>query len=314
MKDLTEETFDLEVTTLGKCLRSCWEDQESASPLPLTRSLTLNHIGVGLAQHESFLLAAIERLQVRHPCRAFLVMVDRDATELKAELRSYTREHRLNRSLRLELIHITVSPADVPKISNLILPVLVNDLPTQLFWNEGPQEDLRFLAQLSAMSDQLVYDSSLFPEPMDEIKLFEHFQLERVDLTWLRLTPWRRGLAEAFEHFEWQAEAETKVEIHHNHTAGSRASSQLMGNWLRTKLNAQIKYISHAEPGPSGVVPIGLSIQNAGSVVELQYNNDAQQIQAKVSTPDLCLVPFQLIASDSSRGDLLTAAADLCWT
>ncbi len=314
MNGLAEALFDLEVSALGRGLRSSWEEQERVSDMPITRSLTLNLIAVSHAEHEQRLLTAIERLLVRHPCRSFLIIIDDTATKLCAQLKSYTRQHRLNRSLQLELVHLRVPSADVPKLSNLILPLLINDLPTQLYWGEGIHDDLKLIGQLGAIADQLVYDSSLFVEPVAEIALLESFALESTDMTWMRLSPWRRGLAEAFEHFEWQAEAGTRVEIHHAQSAGALAAAHLIGEWLKARLNAEVVFNTSGDSDACDFVPTRIDLRHSGVEIELQHNPSTSHIRAKVSTPNLCLVPYDLVTSDSSRGDLLAAAADRCWT
>ena len=100
----------------------------------VARSMTINFLGVALAENADVLNEALQRLQRRSPCRAFLVLIDDAAKPGAAELAATTRGTGSVRDIVLEEILVRVPRSAFAALPGLIRPLLMNDLPNHLFW------------------------------------------------------------------------------------------------------------------------------------------------------------------------------------
>ena len=285
--------------------KMCLPDMQGGD---VARSLTINFIGVAREEDDYLVHDAVGRLQRRTPCRAFLLLIDDDASEITAEVTATTRVHGPKRDIVLEEIVIRMPESEFDQIPGLVRPLLMNDLPNHLFWSsDWPRVEQHF-DDLSQLCDHAVVDSRCFEAPA---RVLERLDSRRqagqrlTDLSWLRLRPWRRALAEAFERVPWQPGAATTGEIRHG--AASAATAMLLANWLRTRLGAEIELDPAGDAAGTG--PDRVALQTSGCEVELVAGS--RQITSHVTTPGHCYVPFKVPILRASDSDLLAAAIDL---
>ena len=285
--------------------KMCLPDMQGGD---VARSLTINFIGVAREEDDYLVHDAVGRLQRRTPCRAFLLLIDDDASEITAEVTATTRVHGPKRDIVLEEIVIRMPESEFDQIPGLVRPLLMNDLPNHLFWSsDWPRVEQHF-DDLSQLCDHAVVDSRCFEAPA---RVLERLDSRRqagqrlTDLSWLRLRPWRRALAEAFERVPWQPGAATTGEIRHG--AASAATAMLLANWLRTRLGAEIELDPAGDAAGTG--PDRVALQTSGCEVELVAGS--RQITSHVTTPGHCYVPFKVPTLRASDSDLLAAAIDL---
>lgn len=285
--------------------RTCLPEQDG---FDVARSLTINFLGVATVAEKAVLRAAVDRLQHRSPCRAFLVLLDESAQAGEAELAATTRCHGNVRDIVLEEIELALPSSALARLPGLIRPLLMNDLPNHLFWATrwpAPEQDFVGLANLC---DHAVVDSRLFANPAQDLP---QVQAQRAsgrrvtDLSWLRLRPWRRALAEAFERVPWTAGTAATATVRHG--KNGLAAAHLLGDWLRTRLGAAVTFDGFGDPVGPGLDNV--VVRTGGFEVELTVLR--QQIKVHVTTPEHCYLPFSVPASRGSDGDLLAAALDL---
>ncbi|HEX6812717.1 MAG TPA: glucose-6-phosphate dehydrogenase assembly protein OpcA, partial [Planctomycetota bacterium] len=259
-------------------------------------------------QDEHVLRDAIDRLQRRTPCRAFLLLVDAKASEIASEVTATTRVHGPKRDIVLEEIAIRMPESGFEQMPGLVRPLLMNDLPNHLYWSsDWPRTDQQF-DDLSELCDHAVVDSRRFATPAHGLERLESRReagQRLTDLSWLRLRPWRRALAEAFERVPWQPGMATAGKVRHG--AASTAEALLLAAWLRTRLGAAIVLEpagDRAAVGPDRVV-----LRTSGCEIDLAAENT--QITAHVTTPWHCYLPFKVPTVRTSDGDMLAMAIDL---
>lgn len=305
---LEEQSVDL--TKLDVALRDLWQrarEMCESPDEPLSRALTLNYIAVcaaaDVAQHTELL----ERVLLRHPCRAFLVTLDERASEITGSVTADVRQQGKGRVMVMERIAIRSSLQNIAKLPGLIRPLIVNDIPVHFFWGAPlPQNELRLLI-LGELANQTIVDSSTFADPMRDMKRVQELpELEVRDLAWFRLAPWRRALAEAFETFEWQATQPTTVTIEHG---GAPASCAALARWLEEKLSAHVVLRASASAAPAAE-PLRIELQNGTAHVAIEHLVTQPLLRVQTTLLDVCMLPFVRPASRGNQGDLLAAALD----
>ena len=292
-------------TALQSLWKACLPEMQDGN---VARCLTINFVGVAGAHGEQALREATDRLQRHTPCRAFLLLVDDRVREISSEVTATTRVHGPKCDIVLEEIAIRVPAGGFEQIPGLVRPLLMNDLPNHLFWSSDWPHTERHFDELAELCDHVVVDSRRFAAPdrgLERIASRRDAGQRLTDLSWLRVRPWRRTLAEAFERVPWQPGAATTGEVRYG--AASAAPAMLLASWLRTKLGARIELDAAGDPVIAG--PDRVRLQTSGCEVELAAGG--HQITAHVTTSGHCYLPFKVPTLRANDGDLLAAAIDL---
>ncbi len=296
---------------IPEALRAIWHECCSGeADENVSRSLTMNLVVVGDAAREVELRSMLEALAARLPCRAFLAVVHPDAGPIAADVHGAARVSASGRTrdLVLEQIELRVPQSAFATLPGVVRPLLVNDIPTHCYWATAWPRDPRTFDGVAGIADHTILDSMRFLLPASELDAVEQRRRagrHLTDLTWLRLRPWRRALAEVFERAPFQPHAVTTLTIRHGE-AGMAAVS-LLGRWLEQRLHAQVALEASGQP-TDGVLGIELSHSDAAATIT---RTSAAQIEVAVATPAACFLPLRVAASRGSEGDLLAAAIDL---
>jgi hypothetical protein len=290
-------------------LRAIWRDCCADQPdVDVSRALTHNFVGVADAARAPDLRLAVDTLSARLPCRAFLVALVPGAAPLRAEVFGAARPFGRALDLVLEQIELQAPRSAFAHVAGVVRPLLVNDLPTHLYWAmDWPARPADFDALLM-MAEHAIVDSARFSAPEAQLDAVEQRRQQGsaiTDLNWLRLRPWRRALAEAFERCGHDRERPTAVTIRHGGAAP--AAALLLGRWLEQRLGATVG-CETADGAPGCVV--GVELQHGDASVAAAQSGQGR-IEVQVTTAESCFVPFSVPASRGSEGDLLAAAIDL---
>jgi hypothetical protein len=281
-------------SAIPEALRAIWRDCCSGEDGNVSRALILNLVAVALAS--------------RLPCRAFLAVVHAGSGPIRAEVHGAARLRSSTRDLVLEQIELLVPESAQAQLPGVVRPLLVHDLPTHCYWARPWPADAGAFDGLALAADHTVVDSARFGLPASELDALDARRRHGrsiTDLTWLRLRPWRRALAEVFERTAFREHAETAATIRH----GERglAGAALLGRWLEQRLAANVALEA------TGLECDGLA------AVELRHDDavatatwtDSGRIQIAIETPATCFLPFAVPGSRGTEVDLLAAAIDL---
>jgi glucose-6-phosphate dehydrogenase assembly protein OpcA len=141
--------------------------------------------------------------------------------------------------------------------------LLIGDLPTNLWWAVArpPAMGGTLLFELAEVADQVIYDRCGWPEPARGLAAtstwLERFERppargrrRRIgsDLTWRRLRPWRRLVAEALDPSTAPGALETIDEIIVDHGPNSVTSAWSLSSWLVTHLEWRVTGV-RVQPG-----------------------------------------------------------------
>ncbi|GAB4136860.1 MAG: hypothetical protein Fur0037_01630 [Planctomycetota bacterium] len=296
---------EVRAAELPAALRWLWRACADASRCAdVMRSLAANVIAVfpacgGGSAEESEEL--VDGLAERIPSRAFTVLLR--AGRASIEVRGAMRRAARSRAILMERVRICGDRAEIPRFLGLIRPLLVADLTTHCLWSGDCSEDDEDVLSFAGLADHLIVDSARFRDPARGLARRREAAASAArvtDLNWLRLRPWRLALAEAFERFD--GGGATAAEIRHGPRA--RAQAIILGEWIRERTLADVR-LDCTEEG-DGIQ--GLELRRGGSVVHIAPSKTG--LEVRVTTRELCHLPFVLPVRPRSPLDLLAAAID----
>ena len=293
---------------LPEAMRSLWRAAGADTvDGDVARSLTINFVGVAAAADELALREATDRLLRRTPCRAFLLLVDDRVTDVSATVAAASRCVGSTQGIVLEEIVIRMPTRWFDHVPGLVRPLLMNDLPNHLYWATGWPRQTRHFDSLAQLCDHVIVDTQHFVTPAIELdQLHVRRGGRRVtDLAWLRLRPWRRALAEAFERIAWTPGTATACTIRHGRHATSAAI--LLGQWLEQRLAATVAL----EDTGADATTCPESVRLRSDAFEIELGARGQRIAVHASTNTHCSLPFSVPTSRGAEGDLLAAAIDI---
>lgn len=285
---------------------NCMHNQQGAD---VARALTMNLVGIARADDADSMRAITEQLQRHTPCRAFVLLLTDDASDDTAELAATTRRHGDIRDIVLEEIVLRLRPGDIPRIPGLLRPLIIDDLPSHLFWAlPWPAKEQSFEA-LAQLCQHAVVDSASFGNPARELPILARRRElgERItDLSWLRAQPWRRALAEAFERFEWEPNATVHGTMRHGKAA--RATAMLLSDWLHERLAAAIALEPDGHPDSVGPDHVSVHVLLSSGAIEIVIEAQDDKLVTHVTAPSHCYMPFRLAAQSGPNAQLLSLA------
>lgn len=205
---------EVDIGRIERELRALWADQTNGQKTAgqLMRACTLNLVVVLWKQtREEDLGEVLATVSRAHPARIIVVTADPSATESIARGWVALRcEKPDSGGMRVchEEIAITLSGDGVKALDNVVLSILVADLPTFLWWNgrlpETAAEEQSF-GTLATNVERLVMDSLHLGHPQVDLAAMTLFAMDTGkratlgDLNYHRITAWRQILAGAFD-------------------------------------------------------------------------------------------------------------------
>jgi glucose-6-phosphate dehydrogenase assembly protein OpcA len=237
---------------LSELWRAAAEDPETEHPVMRASVLTL----LAFVENEddgreTFNL--ISRVIAQNPCRAILLAAEpREGPEgLLAWISAQCHLPPSGaRQVCCEQIYLRARGEAVKGLDNVVLPLIVPELPVYLWWRAGRFVPPSFLDHVLHFTNRVLVDSGRFEEPETDLATLAR-QTERFreadgmafsDLNWARLTPCRELIAQNFDSDETrsclQDLAEVKLEWYQEADAeGCRtAQALLMTAWLASRL------------------------------------------------------------------------------
>lgn len=174
-------------------------DLRHGEVLPASRTSVVNLV-VAAADHEgaSRAQAAMRRLGHRHPGRTLALVCRPDAPEgidATVELHGATSD---NHAIWWEEVRLEISGPGCSHLASLVMPLLLARLPVAVWFPSSlptPSDPLLSLADAALVDARWAIEAGSSMAAL--VELSQRNVL--VDLSWKRLTPWRRLLAGLFE-------------------------------------------------------------------------------------------------------------------
>jgi glucose-6-phosphate dehydrogenase assembly protein OpcA len=149
-------------------------------------------------------LSTLLGLGVRHPSRAIVLQADPEAggAFLDARIGTHCREgENGNARICFEQLALTVRGEAARHLDGLVAPLVIHDLPIEIWWPGDPPFEDPVFNQLVAFGDRLVVNASDFTDlPAGLRRLAVIRRRAGVgDITWERLAPWLELTAQFFD-------------------------------------------------------------------------------------------------------------------
>lgn len=175
----------------------------------LSRARVLNFVTYAAMSPESGdeLVKTLSTMAAKHSFRTILVLADEQAAAAAIDATITARAHasKDGRKIIHEQVQINARGPVSDSLPSIVLPLLIPDLPTYLWWRGDPPLEHAFWWKMVDACDRLILDSSSFTAPLDSMsRLADLHQTARqyhtcADLAWNQLREWRELVAQFFD-------------------------------------------------------------------------------------------------------------------
>lgn len=250
----------------------------------VTRACVLTLVVYSTVQDDRALIdELLDAVIEEHPCRALVLIANREASEPKLEAYVSTRcqlSSKGGKQICGEQITIEAGGAIVDTVATAISPLLVPDVPVFLWWKDIPHTDDKLFNRMAEMSDRVVIDSAAFDNPHDDFLsldrvIREHGQYMRVsDIDWGRLTAWRTLVASFWDVPNYRTHLDRLGRVEVEYTAPAAKPEEvapqalLVVGWLASRLGWEV--VSAESETGGGVVRIEMRAGERPVRVELR--------------------------------------------
>jgi glucose-6-phosphate dehydrogenase assembly protein OpcA len=196
----------------------------------------------------------IRELAATHPCRALVMLADRDGADRDIEMFVSASCQDQRRSTQAELsceeITLVARGQFTAELPSAAIPLLVPDLPVFLWWLDLERLADESFQPLSRAADRLVIDSvdlAAMDLQLGSIEqLFARQRNEEIavsDINWARLTSWRALLANFYDVQEYRPALGDQERVGIDYAApegnpnGIATQALLMVGWLASRFD-----------------------------------------------------------------------------
>lgn len=251
-------TKTLDVEVVERVLAELWQETGQGPQLETDEAILRSRAAnlMVFATSEASLQETqqtIRDLALIHPCRALVMLADRDGPDSDIEMfvSAFCQTERRSQSSELccEEVTLVAHGNFVSELPSAATPLLVPDLPVFLWWQDLKRVSDDNFQPLSSASDRLVIDSvNLAAGNLDLhaiAKLFSRAGSEAIavsDVNWSRLTSWRALLANFYDVQEYRSALNDLQRVRIDYVGpeanptGIATQALLIAGWLGSRL------------------------------------------------------------------------------
>ncbi len=242
----------VEPGAIDKELQTLWrrqaEQRQRSAPGERPVGRTLLHTLVVFAPDPATAAQALDTigaLDPHEPGRLILLAMQPDVqSEFKAAVRlNCVAPEEGHAPVCCEQIVFTAGGVDaVRRLPGAVLPLLVTDVPSFVYWTRGNPFRSPLLADLAPVIDRLIVDSFTFsapdPDLADVAAAVEDPRFPAIvsDLSWARLAAWRYQTAQIFDPANMRPYLRRVRRARVSYYAGTPVLAWLFGGWLSSRL------------------------------------------------------------------------------
>jgi len=239
-RPVSPSAIESELNTLWREITEA-RQQANPSAKPLSRTRLFNLLvfvpaSTVTPQVEETLLALINR----QPFRAIVMVADSQSKEATLEASLALPESA--GEMRGEVITFTARGVSVLDLPGTVLPLLITDAPTFLWWQTGNPFTHPIFDSLAQAVDRVIVDSLTFTTPLAhlaDVAQATHdarFPAIITDLGWALLSPWRALVAQIFDPQATRPYLNNIERVKIAYYQGSPVLAWLLGGWLASRL------------------------------------------------------------------------------
>jgi glucose-6-phosphate dehydrogenase assembly protein OpcA len=225
-------------------------ENASKTGVPGTRTAVLNLVAYAADQPTmERIVRTLSALVDHHPSRTIVAMVhDGAGTEVDAQVHVDCRPMGTT-GLKVCSEHVILGASQraLRRLPNVVLPLLLSDLPVVFWWPGEPALREPLLYDMLRPANRFVVDTLGFVHvertlvTLDALRNRPGVGIDLADLNWGRLLPWRELVAQFWDVPGWRAHLSRvdRVEIELGKPAdgrSNRAQALLLAGWLATRL------------------------------------------------------------------------------
>ncbi len=196
----------VDVREIEDALTQLWMTNQTSGHSTM-QAYTLNLIiFAGSAANASEAQTIAARVGQMHPSRTIILHTEDDTpSRLRAWISAQCEYGREAERSGSEQIMLEAAGDGIRQLPGTIIPLLVPEVPVVLWWSGAGLFNHPIFPALMDASDQLVIDSSVYPDAVQMLAQLHAVGTEEYpgvalrDLAWARLTPWRELTAQFFD-------------------------------------------------------------------------------------------------------------------
>ncbi len=188
----------------------------------------------------------LDRFTVIHPGRIFVVIVDDAAKGIGAEISARSAPISKSDNVFSEIIRITLPSNSIQALPSIIRSNLLTGMSTELFIFD-PIKGTALIETLSHLTDEIIFDSSIFDADLTLVVDFIRSGEGLVDLQWIGCAPWRDQIRALFERFSTDDLLERLAAVEIKSISKIKdhppSASLLLGGWIVETLG--LEFVSY---------------------------------------------------------------------
>jgi glucose-6-phosphate dehydrogenase assembly protein OpcA len=319
---LAVQTWEGRGVGLGEVIAALPELRHRASGRgAATRTAVMTIVMVIGANDDPEVIAApVRALGAHHPCRALVLRPDPDSTpviDAKAFLWRAEPSASEGHPVFFEELHLHVGGQAASHLASIVGPFVLPDLPVVMWFPDVLPDPADPLLRLASA---LVVDTRLtVPDPASMghsyrtlLELANHQPV--VDLSWVRLQPWRELLAGLFEpeHSRPFVQCVCSASV-----TGKPGPRHILGGWLMSQLDLRARELELTDSKHVGIT-LEAVCQGEHGTFEVKRDDGTRAVWAKASLSNGISHSQALPLPDDSLTSALSAAisnlrADRVW-
>ncbi|HZE96447.1 MAG TPA: glucose-6-phosphate dehydrogenase assembly protein OpcA, partial [Planctomycetota bacterium] len=200
-------------------------------------------------EDEKLLDGVMSEYVLKHPCRIILILAQpRQSSKLETARVARTFTGTAGRTSTCDQITIHAAGSGLKEICGAVQPLLVADLPVNLWWRGMFLNQRQLVEQMLSFSDRFIYDGGQWTnlhytvlQVADCIKSHSK-KVGFTNFNWSRLRPWRECAADFFDPgiFESEVWELNRVRVEYMALPGNEEGQQfralLLVAWLSVQL------------------------------------------------------------------------------
>ncbi|MBF2098478.1 MAG: glucose-6-phosphate dehydrogenase assembly protein OpcA [Gloeomargaritaceae cyanobacterium C42_A2020_066] len=245
---------DVSIGEIEQELSRIWQGSDGAAGPSAVRAATFTLLVYEPEAPTGVPSPSVEAMAAQNPCRVIDLcpLVSDDDTGLQAQVAAYCPLQKRGHSnlICCEYITLQGSMLALERATGLISGLLINDLPTYLWWQAMPDPNhplLRSLVGLGQSTDltsgvRVIVDSSIFSDPeigLQQVRDLQAAGIPVADLNWRRLAAWQELTAEVFDPPERRVALPDLDQVVIDYERGNSAQALLFLGWLAGRLGWQ---------------------------------------------------------------------------
>ncbi|MEB3210700.1 MAG: glucose-6-phosphate dehydrogenase assembly protein OpcA [Leptolyngbyaceae bacterium] len=184
-----------------------------------------------------------EAIAAQNPCRIItLCPTLGEDTGVTAQVSAYCPIQKAAGSTLVCCEYITLkgTKAALERVSDLIVSLMIPELPKFVWWKATPNPEQAIFKALSSTCNCIIVDSSYFSDSESELLKIRQ-QLESntfvADLNWHRLSPWQELTAAGFDPPERRSELMEIDQVAVDYEKGNSAQALMYLGWFASRLD-----------------------------------------------------------------------------